>query len=117
MTMTAVFDDPYGADRAVARLRELGIRVQKFSSRTAAQHRSASLYVSEPYGLYGVETPGNALMGALPLTTGNSLRMHTPFFSAQTTGQTTLTLLLDDHDAARARTILRNCGGAEVRGR
>jgi hypothetical protein len=56
-------------------------------------------------------------MGALPLTTGNSLRMHTPFFSAQTTGQTTLTLLLDDHDAARARTILRNCGGAEVRGR
>ncbi len=117
-TLTAAFDDPYAADRAVARLRELGIRVEKYDSKSKRQTTQVSLFVSEPYGMYGIQTPGNALMGALPLTNGNSLMMHTPFFSdASNTGSTLISLLLDESQIARARTILRNCGGSEVRTR
>lgn len=115
-TLTATFSDPYAADRAVARLREVGIRVAKFRSRTKKIPSEASLFVSEPYGMYFRQTPGNALMGSLPLTNGNSLMMHTPFFSDPAgAGETMISLLLDEGQAVRARAILRNCGGAEVR--
>ena len=112
--LSVSFDSPYQADRALARLRSGGIRLKKVAGGIPQPKLERTLFVAYPYGRSFHGTTDQTA-NSIPYTTGNTLIMPTPFFTRQAEGTVRLKLQLDVSQLSRAKGILINNGGRELR--
>lgn len=112
--LSVSFDSPYAADRALARLRASGINPKKVDRDERRPRLERTLFVAYPYGrsFHGAT---NQTANSIPYTTGDTLIMPTPFFTRQNEETTRLNLRLEQGELSRAKGILINSGGRELR--
>ena len=118
ITYSMVFDSADRADRAAARLRSRGIALRQFLAEAPKQTQEPAVVDGYPYSypanLSSSDYTVNLLNG-LPQTNGNVVMMPLPFFTHIPAGQVQARFTVADADADRARRILINSGGAEVK--
>ena len=112
--LSVSFDSPYAADRALARLRSSGIHLNKVDMGETRPRLERTLFVAYPYGRSFHGTT-NQTASSIPYTTGDTLIMPTPFFAHKSEKPIRMDLRLEQTELSRAKGILINCGGRELR--
>lgn len=116
--ISALFESPYLADRALARVREQGILVQNISTHSTNRNdvTEPTMLISYPYPLQ-FNTYYNNQANGLPPTAGNSVFMETPLL-VDTGGrydQTRLEMVISSEQLEKVKKILVNCHGTRIR--
>lgn len=116
--LSAVFDNSYLADRAVARIRSLNIPIT--SARVLSSDRTPqpdpALFVAQPYPTATNSYINNQASG-LPQTTGTSLMMDSTMLNDGISKRQSvrLELVVDAANAKAVRSALINLGGRSLR--
>ena len=118
ITYSLAFDSPDQADRAAAWLRSRGVSLQQY--RTDGRHVEREPYLAAGYPYTyptSLSTTGYTynLFNGLPQTDGNAVIVALPSLDYTAAGRVRAHFTVLDGEAERARRILINSGGREVR--
>ena len=118
ITYCATFSSPDQADRAAARLRSEGIALRMYRAAMPHAPKTPNLVVGYPYGYpASIASPDytTGLINGLPQTNGSAVIMPMPLFGHVPARTVSAQYTVMAADAARARRLLVNCGGAGLR--
>jgi len=118
ITYSISFDSLDQADRAAARLRSRGVPLQQYRTYGRRVEREPYLVAGYPYTYpTSLSTTGYTynLFNGLPQTDGNAVIVPLPPLDCTAVGRIRAHFTVLDGDAGRARRMLVNSGGMEVR--
>ena len=111
--ISVVFDGEYQADRALARLKNSGVRLMGVTRAYRPGTLERSLFVAYPYGR-SFQGTTNKTSNSVPYTSGDTLLMPTPFFSAQPENRARVSLRVKGEQLSQAKGLLLNSGAREL---